>query len=188
MRSEPVTNDARREGHRAREERTSGRIQISLQALEDAIVSGETCENDERAHNPLARKRRGLVLSSANLASLCESRVCINSLKYVRLTICALRYQVRVRVSKRQLIFRANVTAKTAARRRRRDLVALGARVGTRVIRAREPGNEVAPGENPDDPVVRVHHRQVSQSGVDEVPGGAPRRAPACTASGAIFM
>ena len=75
MRSEPATNDARREGHRAREERTSGRIQISLQALEDAIVSGETCENDERAHNPLARKRRGLVLSSANLASLCESRV-----------------------------------------------------------------------------------------------------------------
>ena len=58
MRSEPATNDARREGHRAREERTSGRIQISLQALEDAIVSGETCENDERAHNPLARKRR----------------------------------------------------------------------------------------------------------------------------------
>ena len=123
MRSEPATNDARREGHRAREERTSGRIQISLQALEDAIVSGETCENDERAHNPLARKRGGLVnLEPESRARLCANRVCINSLEYVRLTICALRYQVRVRVSKRVMTsIRANVTAKTAARRARRD-------------------------------------------------------------------
>ena len=95
-----------REGHRAREGRTSGRTQISLQALDDAIASDETCENAERAHNPLLETNGGW---SRILRFRTSTSVHKQSENFYALIICAWVLRMRsVRVSSRSFFATKN--------------------------------------------------------------------------------